>query len=78
MPSKTDKLEETIGRLRDAEVLLAQGASTAEACWQIARSERAYYRWQEEYGGLKIDQARKCSRYYQPRSKQKGLDEAWR
>ena len=39
--------------------MLAQGASTAEACRRIAVSEQTYYRWRKEYGGLKTDQARR-------------------
>ncbi|MGQ3290540.1 IS3 family transposase [Sphingopyxis sp.] len=40
-------------------VVLAQGATTAEACRRIAVSEQTYYRWRREYGGLKTDQARR-------------------
>ena len=57
MPSKKHKLEEIIGKLRVVEIVLAQGASTAEACRRIAVSEQTYYRWRKEYGGLKMDQA---------------------
>ena len=59
MPSKKHKPEEIIGKLREVEIVLAQGASTAEACRQIAVSEQTYYRWRKEYGGLKTDQARR-------------------
>jgi len=45
--------------LREVEIVLAQGASTAEACLRIAVSEQTYYRWRKEYGGLKTDQARR-------------------
>jgi transposase-like protein len=48
-----------IGKLREAEVLLAQGQSVAQACKAIGVSERSYYRWRKEYGGLKLDQARR-------------------
>jgi len=50
MPSKKHKPEEIIGKLREVEIVLAQGASTAEACRRIAVSEQTYYRWREEYG----------------------------
>ena len=56
MPSKKHKPEEIIGKLREAEIVLAQGASTAEACRRIAVSEQTYYRWRKEYGGLKTDE----------------------
>ena len=59
MPSKKHKPEEIIGKLREVEIVLAQGASTAEACRRIAVSEQTYYRWRREYGGLKTDQARR-------------------
>lgn len=58
MPSKKHKPEEIIGKLREVEIVLAQGASTAEACRRIGVSEQTYYRWRKEYGGLKTDQAR--------------------
>ena len=59
MPSKKHKPEEIIGKLREAEIVLAQGASTAEACRRIAVSEQTYYRWRKEYGGLRTDQAKR-------------------
>ena len=59
MPSKKHRPEEIIGKLREAEVVLAQGATTAEACRRIAVSEQTYYRWRKEYGGLKVDQVRR-------------------
>ena len=59
MPSKKHKPEEIIGKLREVEIVLAQGASTAEACRRIWVSEQTYYRWRKEYGGLKTDQARR-------------------
>lgn len=59
MPAKKHRPEEIIGKLREAEVVLAQGATTAEACRRIAISEQTYYRWRKEYGGLKTDQARR-------------------
>ena len=59
MPFKKHKPEEIIGKLREVEIVLAQGASTADACRRIAVSEQTYYRWRNEYGGLKTDQARR-------------------
>ena len=59
MPAKKHKPEEIIGKLREVEIVLAQGASTAEACRRIGVSEQTYYRWRKEYGGLKTDQARR-------------------
>ena len=59
MPFKKHKPEDIIGKLREVEIVLAQGASTAEACRRIEVSEQTYYRWRKEYGGLKTDQARR-------------------
>ena len=59
MPSKKHKPEEIIGKLREVEIVLAQGASTAEACRRIGVSEQTYYRWRKEYGGLEINQAKR-------------------
>ena len=59
MPSKKHKPEEIIGKLREAEIMLAHGATTAEACRRIGVTEQTYYRWRKEYGGLKTDQARR-------------------
>ncbi|WP_257551614.1 IS3 family transposase [Sphingopyxis sp. DBS4] len=59
MPAKKHRPEEIIGKLREAEVVLAQGATTAEACRRIGVTEQTYYRWRKEYGGLKTDQARR-------------------
>ena len=56
---KRHKPEEIIGKLREAEIVLAQGGTTTDACRRIAVTEQTYYRWRKEYGGLKIDQARR-------------------
>jgi putative transposase len=45
--------------LRQIEVQMAQGKSIAVACKEAEISEQSYYRWRKEYGGLKVDQARK-------------------
>jgi len=45
--------------LREAEVLLAQGLPIGEVCRKIAIAEQTYYRWRKEYGGMRVDQARR-------------------
>ncbi|MBA9070243.1 transposase-like protein [Methylobacterium sp. RAS18] len=45
--------------LRQIEVQMAQGKSIAVACKEEDVSEQSYYRWRKEYGGLKVDQAKK-------------------
>jgi transposase-like protein len=51
--------EQIIGKLREAEVEIAKGGSVAAACKKIAVTEQSYYRWRREYGGLKVDQAKR-------------------
>ena len=59
---KRHTAEQVIGLLRQAEVELAQGRSVGEICRGLGVSEASYYRWRSEYGGLKVDQARRLSR----------------
>ena len=59
MPRKRFTVEQIINHLREAEVLLSQGRSVGEVCRQIGVSEQSYYRWRKEYGGLKVNQARR-------------------
>jgi transposase-like protein len=59
MSRKRFSVEQIINHLREAEVLLAQGKTVEEVCRQIGVSEQSYYRWRREYGGLKVDQARR-------------------
>lgn len=47
--------EEIIGKLREAEIVLAQGGTAADACRRMGVTEQSYYRWRKEYGGLKMD-----------------------
>ena len=51
--------EEVIGKLRDAEIVLSQGGSVADASRRIGITQPTYYRWRKEFGGLKMDQARR-------------------
>ena len=51
--------EQIIGKLREAEVVLAKGGTVGQVCKQIGVSEQTYYRWRREYGGLKVDQAKR-------------------
>ena len=51
--------EQIIGKLREAEVLLGQGATVAEASKKIGVTELTYYRWRKEYGGMRIEQAKR-------------------
>ena len=56
---KTHTPEEIVAKLRQVEVLTAQGKPVAEAVRAIGISEPSYYRWRAEYGGLKLDQVKR-------------------
>lgn len=51
--------EQIIGMLREAEVRLGQGQKIGLICKSLGVSEQSYYRWRREYGGLKVDQAKR-------------------
>ena len=51
--------EQIVSKLRQIEVLMAQGKSVALACKDAGVSQQSYYRWRKEYGGLEIDQAKR-------------------
>ena len=51
--------EQIIGKLREAEVLLSQGATVGEASKKIGVTEQTYYRWRKAYGGMRVEQARR-------------------
>ena len=51
--------EQIISKLREAEVLQSQGQTIAFVCNKLMITEQTYYRWRIEYGGIRIDQAKK-------------------
>ena len=51
--------EQIVAKLRQIEILMGQGKSTALACKDAGVSEQSYYRWRKEYGGLDINQAKR-------------------
>ena len=59
MPTKRHSAEQIVRELREAEVELAGGATVKDACRKLAITEHTCYRWRREYGGLKLNQARK-------------------
>lgn len=59
MPRKRFAAEEIITKLREADVLLAQSRPVSDVCKQLMVSEKTYFRWRKEYGGLKLDQVRR-------------------
>jgi len=59
MVKKAFKLEQIIGRLREAEVLLRQGLTVGEASRKLAITEQTYYHWRKEYCGMRVEQAKR-------------------
>ena len=59
MLRKVYKPEEIVAKLRQVDVLTSQGRGTADAIRAIGVSEVTYYRWRQEFGGLKSDQVKR-------------------
>jgi putative transposase len=57
--ARKNTTEQIIGLLREAEVRLGQGQTIGAICRGIGITEQSYYRWRREYGGLKLDQAKR-------------------
>jgi putative transposase len=65
--------EQVVNLLRQIEVAVAQGKTTALACKEAEITEQSYYRWRKEYGGLLVDQARRLKELESENSKLKRL-----
>jgi putative transposase len=59
MSRRKHSAEAIIAKLREAEILQSKGMSILEACRQLEITEQTYYRWRKEYGGLRVDQAKR-------------------
>ena len=59
MVRKSYTPEQIINKLREAEILLNRGANVGEASRKIRVTEQTYYRWRKEYGGMRIEQAKR-------------------
>ena len=59
MPRQRHTAEQIIAKLREAEIELAKGQKTADVIRKLGITEQTYYRWRKEYGGLRVDQARR-------------------
>jgi len=59
MPRKRYTPEQIINSLRESEVLLSQGNTAAQAARHLGITEQTYYRWRKEYGGMRINQAKR-------------------
>lgn len=71
MPKKTHKPEEIVAKLRQVDVLVSQGRNVADAIREIGVTEVTYYRWRKEYGGLKVEQARRLKELEQENARLK-------
>ena len=61
MARKRHKPEEIVAKLRQVDVLTSQGQSVADAIRSIGVTEVTYYRWRQEFGGLKSDQVKRLN-----------------
>ena len=59
MARKRYSPEQIISMLREAEVIQNKGSTVIEACRKLGISEQTYYRWRKEYGGMRVDQAKR-------------------
>jgi putative transposase len=59
MGRKRFTAEQIINLLREAEVLLNQSSTVGEVCRKLGISEQTYYRWRKDYGGMRVDQAKR-------------------
>lgn len=73
MPRKGYTPEQIISKLREAEVCIAQGMTTGEAVRQIGVTEQTYYRWRKEYGGMRVDTAKRLKELEQENIRLKRL-----
>ena len=73
MVRKSYTAELIINKLREAEILISQGATLGVMLRKIGVSDCTYYRWRKEYGGLKIEQAKRLKELEQENSRLKRL-----
>lgn len=68
---KRHRPEQIVARLREAEALLASGQSIAQVCQKLSVSEQTFYRWRNEYGGMKADGVRRLKQLQEENSRLK-------
>ena len=59
MARKRFSAEQIVSKLREADVLLGQGSTVEAVCKRLEITNKTYYRWRKEYGGMKVDQAKR-------------------
>lgn len=73
MSAKRYKPEQIVNLLRKIEVEIANGKTTPQAAREVGITEQTYYRWRREFGGLKLDQARRLKELEKENSRLKRL-----
>jgi transposase-like protein len=73
MSKKRHTPEQIIRKLREAEVELAKGQKVPAVCRKLEITEQTYYRWRKEYGGLRLDQAKRLKELEQENARLKRL-----
>ena len=65
--------EQIIHKLREAEILLSKGLTAQQVARKIGVCEQTYYRWRKEYGGMRVEQAKRLKYLEKENSRLKGL-----
>ena len=65
--------EQIIGKLREAEVMQSQGSTVEQICKQLGITNQTYYRWRKEYGGIRVDQAKRLKALEQENARLKKI-----
>jgi putative transposase len=73
MPMKRYKPEQIVTILRQVEVAVANGKTAPQACKEAEITAQTYYRWRKEYGGLKVEQAKRMKEMEKENSRLKRL-----
>ncbi len=73
MPGKRFKAEEIVNKLRQADFELARGSTVAAVCKLLGITDATYFRWRKEYGGMKVDQAKRLKALEQESARLKRL-----
>jgi transposase-like protein len=67
------KPEQIVAKLREIEVRMGQGKDVLTACREAGVTDKSYYRWRREYGGMKVDQAKRLKQLEQQNARLKRL-----
>ena len=70
---KRYRAEEIVMKLREVELSINKGMDVIKACREAGISDQSYYRWRKEYGGMKIDQAKRYKELEQENARLKKL-----